>query len=92
MKNLFLPKGIFKKRNGTRFALLAEAIILQTIEDLWNKKHSSSCKNFFFGDDFDICAKMAGMNTIEQIRIRSFVTKCLSGLKKRNIIPLRRKA
>jgi len=45
---------------------LAEAIILQSVEDLWDAKQNSECLTFFYGESFGICAEMAGMNTDEQ--------------------------
>src|SRR4030042_4949769 len=48
---------------------LAEAIILQSIEDLWNKKENQDCIAYFKGDAFDICARLAGMKIPDQVRL-----------------------
>ena len=40
---------------------LAEAVILQSIEDLWDKRHRSDCLAFFKGEGFNICARIAGI-------------------------------
>ena len=45
---------------------LAEAIILQTVEDLWDAKQKDECLTFFYGESFGMCAEIAGMNKDEQ--------------------------
>jgi len=47
---------------------LAEAVILQSMEDLWNPSHRDESKNFFEGDGFKICAEIAGMNSTKQYK------------------------
>ena len=47
---------------------LAEAVILQSMEDLWNPSHRDESKNFFKGDGFKICAEIAGMNSKKQYK------------------------
>ena len=42
---------------------LAEAVILQSIEDLWSPSHRNDSKDFFEGDGFIICAEIAEMNS-----------------------------
>jgi len=53
---------------------LAEAIILQSVEDLWDAKQKDDCLTFFYGESFGICAEMAGMNTYEQSRMLQLVS------------------
>ncbi len=48
---------------------LAEAIILQSIEDLWDEEHREECTKFFTGEDFRTCAALAGLDTADQIKI-----------------------
>ena len=48
---------------------MAEAIILQSIEDLWDKDEREECIKFFSGENFRTCAAIAGLGTIEQIKI-----------------------
>ena len=48
---------------------LAEAVILQSMEDLWNPSHRDESKDFFEGDGFRICAEIAGMNSTKQNNI-----------------------
>jgi len=47
---------------------LAEAVILQSMEDLWNSSHKDESRDFFEGDGFKICAEIAGMNSIKQFK------------------------
>ncbi len=54
---------------------LAEAIILQSIEDLWSEKQRKECIDFFKGEGFCICAGIAGMNLTEQIRLLNMVNR-----------------
>jgi len=68
-----------KKRNGSkrnakivygkRLAALAEAIILQSLEDLWSKTQKNKSLAFFTGEGFQICAEMAGMKVMDRIRL-----------------------
>ena len=53
---------------------LAEAIILQSVEDLWDAKQKDDCLTFFYGESFGMCAEMAGMNTYEQTRMLQLVS------------------
>ena len=49
---------------------LAEAVILQSIEDLWSQSYRDESKDFFEGDGFKICAEIAGMNSIKQLKFK----------------------
>jgi len=53
---------------------LAEAIILQSVEDLWDAKEKGECLTFFYGESFGMCAEMAGMNEGEQARMLQLVS------------------
>jgi hypothetical protein len=44
-----------------RIRCLAEAVLLQTIEDLWNKKQQITCFSFFTGQGFTLCADIAAI-------------------------------
>ncbi len=48
---------------------LAEAVILQSLEDLWSPSYSKESKEFFGGDGFEICAEIAGLNSEKKFRI-----------------------
>ena len=52
---------------------LAEGIILQSIDDLWDKHHKEDCISFFKGKGFRDCAEMAGMTTSDQINLLNLV-------------------
>jgi len=52
-----------------KVAHLAEAIILQSIDDLWDEEKRQGCIDFFTGEDFRTCAAIAGINTSDQIKI-----------------------
>ena len=41
---------------------LAEAIILQSLEDLWIPEHREESECFFCGEGFSICAEVAGLH------------------------------
>lgn len=44
---------------------LAEAIILQSMEDLWEPSHRQHSLDFFSGEGFEICSGMAGLTESE---------------------------
>jgi hypothetical protein len=56
---------------------LAEGIILQSIEDLWNSEHNGESLDFFSGGEFRACAEMAGMSLLEQVKILRMVKEVI---------------
>jgi len=48
-----------------RTKALAEAIILQSLEDLWEPAHRKESIEFLSGEGFRICARLAGMGPEE---------------------------
>lgn len=46
---------------------LAEAIILQSIEDLWHPVSKKGSLLFFEGDGFELCSEIAGISYIKQL-------------------------
>lgn len=54
---------------------LAEAVILQSMEDLWDARHREASLSFFSSQDFRVCATIAGMATDDKIRLLNFVKK-----------------
>ncbi len=70
---------VAKDRNGLkkrtkdvdrkRLASLAEAVILQTLEDLWSKAHKERSLAFFTTEGFHICAEIAGMKIADRLRL-----------------------
>jgi len=61
---------------------LAESIILQSFEDLWAKNYRKDSENFFTGDTFCLCAEIAGMSTLDQIKMRTMVKSVLRHLRR----------
>jgi hypothetical protein len=52
---------------------LAEAIILQSIEDLWNNYLRKECMEFFNGKGFTICTDIAAINLYDQVKLMNFI-------------------
>lgn len=48
---------------------LAEAVILQSLEDLWDPKYTGSSLEFFKGDGFKICADIAELTHFKQYKM-----------------------
>lgn len=53
----------------------AEAIILQSVEDLYDKRQERDCLTFFRGEGFDISAGLAGLNVKDQRKLLELI-KC----------------
>jgi len=49
---------------------LAEAIILQSMADLWNPAHRDESLRFFEGKGYQLCADIAGLNWTEKLKMR----------------------
>ncbi|GAB4389733.1 MAG: hypothetical protein Kow0025_16910 [Thermodesulfovibrionales bacterium] len=58
---------------GTR--ALAEAIIMQSMEDLSDTRYRSESIDFFTGEGFGICAGMAGMDIEDKLKVMGLVKK-----------------
>lgn len=56
-----------------RIKSLAEGIILQAMEDLWDKDLRHESYHFFKGEGFKICAGLACLDGQEQSRIMSMI-------------------
>ena len=52
---------------------LAEGIILQSVDDLWDEGLREDSINFFKGSDFSLCAEIAGMDMIDQVKLLKMV-------------------
>ena len=61
---------------------LAEAIILQSIEDLWDESQRDGCIAFFTGEDFTMCARIARMSLSDQVKLLNMVSGLISELRK----------
>ena len=68
-----ISAGSQKVKN--RIQSLAEAVILQSIEDLFDPSERKKSIDFFRGENFSLCAEIAGLSAVDQIRIiRMLVT------------------
>lgn len=48
---------------------LAEAVILQSLEDLWDPYYRNGSKEFFSGDGYKICADIAEITCLKRYKI-----------------------
>ncbi len=53
---------------------LAEAVILQSIEDLWDKSQKSNCIGFFMGEGFHIYARIAGIKLSDRMELLRLIS------------------
>ncbi|MEW6116136.1 MAG: hypothetical protein AB1553_04455 [Nitrospirota bacterium] len=70
------PRTLFPGASqGSRVLLsrLAEAIVLQSIEDLWNDSLKGESLSFFSDGRFASCAKAAGMSSAEQCKLLGII-------------------
>ena len=63
-----------------RLASLAEAIIMQSLDDLWSKTQKNTSIAFFTGEGFDICAGVAGMRIIDRIALFALLRRLDRGI------------
>lgn len=68
-------KGYRQIGSNKSIVSLAEAIILQTMEDIWDSRYMSESILFFKSEGFSLCADMAGLSAIEQIRLLNMMRK-----------------
>jgi hypothetical protein len=61
---------------------LAEGIILQSIEDLWNENHRNDCITFFTSRDLRLCAELAGMDINDQVELLNMVKKSMRSIRR----------
>jgi hypothetical protein len=78
------------KGGRMKVAHLAEAVILRSIEDLWDEEHRQGCIEFFTGEDFRTCAAIAGISTTDQIKILKMFHGLMRGV--RNSVTARKEA
>ncbi|MDP2158338.1 MAG: hypothetical protein Q8K68_11590 [Nitrospirota bacterium] len=60
---------------------LAESIILQCIEDLWDKASMKQSAEFFSKRGFSICAAIAGMDIGDQVKLLDLVNRSVLCIK-----------
>ena len=68
-----------------RATTLAEAIMLQSMEDLWDARHKAESLDFFSGHRFHACADMAEMGTEEKLKLLNLV-KTISRQQNRSML------
>jgi hypothetical protein len=56
---------------------LAEGIIVQSMEDLWDESLREDCITFFRSEEFRMCAELAGMGLSEQMKLLDMVKEVL---------------
>jgi hypothetical protein len=61
---------------------LAEAIVLQSIEDLWDKKESRDCFSFFKGEGFPLCADIASIPLADRRKLLSLIGRSIEQRRK----------
>jgi len=72
---------------------LAEAIILQSLEDIWSVQHREESIEFFTGEGFHLCAGIAGMPTEDKLKVLGLVQKAaVQGRGRRQRRPERERA
>jgi hypothetical protein len=64
-----------RRSRQRKLRALAEAIILQSIEDLWSKTKRKESIAFFTGYGFSLCADMAGMKVVDRLRLFRMLRK-----------------
>lgn len=57
---------------------LAETVILQSIEDLWDKKQKEACGSFFCGQGFSFWADAATINISDRRKILSMILNSIT--------------
>lgn len=80
------PKKSCAATNALRLKTLAEAVILQAMEDLWSDAHREKSIEFFEGNGFHYFASLAGMGAVERLRLG----KMLGRLKSDGVTPSQR--
>ena len=61
---------------------LAEGIILQSMDDLWDEKKFTDSVNFFRGEDFRTCADIAKMGIIDQIKLLNMIRAIIDNMRR----------
>ncbi len=64
-----------KQQYSSKVKVLAEAVILQAVEDLWSKTHRRKSIEFFTGAGFKEYADMAGMGPVDRLRLIKMIGK-----------------
>ncbi len=65
--------GVKKKSQSAQIKGLAEAILFQSMEDLWIDEERSGCMDFFSGEGFCLCSEIAGISSDDKAQILDIV-------------------
>jgi hypothetical protein len=68
-----IKTGVKKKAPGEQMRALADAVLLQSIEDLWIDEERSNSIDFFIGEGFRICSEIGGMSSDDKVKILNMV-------------------
>ena len=68
-----IKTGVKKKAPGEQMRGLADAILLQSLEDLWIDEERSNSIDFFSGEGFRVCSEIAGMSSDDKVKILNMV-------------------
>ncbi len=68
-----------KKGDTVRLKALAEAVILQAMEDLWSSTYRKESLEFFEGEGFAHCAELAGMTVVERLKLIRMLRRLNAG-------------
>jgi len=75
---LLKREGLREARRGRNDSAhtraLAEAVILQCMEDMWDPEHALESREFFQNEGFVIWAEMAFMNLPQQMKLIRLIT------------------
>ena len=68
-----IKTGVKKKAPGAQIKGLAEAILLQSLEDLWIDEERPNCIDFYSGEGFRLCSEIAGMSSDDKVEMLNIV-------------------
>jgi len=68
-----IKPSVKKKAPGEQMRGLADAILLQSLEDLWIDEERSNSIDFFSGEGFRICSEIAGMSSDDKVKLLNMV-------------------
>ena len=68
-----IQTSVTKKAPTAQIKRLAEAILLQSLEDLWIDEEKSNSIVFFGGEGFRICSEIAGMSSDEKVKMLNII-------------------
>jgi len=77
MKRAKISDANIRKEKYRGVESLMEGIILQCIADLWIGGEIDACIHFFRGEGFAICAKIAGINSNDQVKMLNLANKII---------------